>query len=471
MKRFSVNPVEDERIKNHILNDLYEQELRIQVFIPGVIQPLNITGENIVSESMTLKQDTCDGSKFRYGGCIASELSIQLIDTEELSFSSDDLVGSTILVSMRYKYLADTLYPSGSLYPSSELFPGQQLTEKNMAVFRGKIDSAKVDQSNQIIRNIVAYDPISRLFGKEISVPLRSLMKAARTDSPGSGATISAMLSLVFSNENINYEASDFSGYYLDYLNENELNFRNYDFENSKDKISKGELLRDICEICACCGFFRAEENKFRAIRNGEAIIGTEVFEYYETLNAGEKTAKAYDGGFLFPYGGQGVIANADTRTALLTVSNDKYTVTDIDDNNNDNIYSQNYYDLSDNLLCWDYFERVGGGRNLVTISKVFYYFFYFNDVYPSTFAKLPRENNYTPLTATVDGRLWLEPGDYVQFKVIKTNTYGEPIDSNGNVVDDIADAEIKTIQSRVFSRTLTGILALTDNIEAKGEI
>lgn len=466
MKRFSVNPVEDERIKNHILNDLYEQELRIQVFIPGVIQPLNITGENIVSESMTLKQDTCDGSKFRFGGCIASELSIQLIDTEELSFSSDDLVGSTILVSMRYKYLADTLYPSGSLYPSSELFSGQQLTEKNMAVFRGKIDSAKVDQSNQIIRNVVAYDPISRLFGKDISVPLRSLMKAAGPDFSGPGATIPSMLSLVFSNENISYEVSDFN-VDPDLFS---AKFRNYDFENSKDKISKGELLRDICEVCFCCGFFRAEENKFRAIRNGEAIIGTEVFEYYESLNAEEKTAKAYGFGILFPFGGSGSISNSDTKTAVFSIDiGGNYLVTEIDNSNNDLIYSQNYYDMSDNILGWDYRDN-GLQRDMATISKIYSDFFLLNEAV-STFAKLPRENNYTPLTATVDGRLWLEPGDYVQFKVVKTNTYGEPIDSNGNVVDDIADAEIKTIQSRVFSRTLTGILALTDNIEAKGEI
>lgn len=66
----------------------------------------------------------------------------------------------------------------------------------------------------------------------------------------------------------------------------------------------------------------------------------------------------------------------------------------------------------------------------------------------------------YTPFTLSLLGLPFLEPGDYVCFDVIEWST-----DENDNPVQTI-----KTVESIILCRELSGINALTDNYEARYE-
>jgi hypothetical protein len=67
-----------------IINDLIRNELII-TFPDNDAEP--ITEENIAFESMSLKRSICDSEALIFGGCIASEFSIDLINTGSRSFS------------------------------------------------------------------------------------------------------------------------------------------------------------------------------------------------------------------------------------------------------------------------------------------------------------------------------------------------------------------------------------------------
>ena len=75
---------------------------------------------------------------------------------------------------------------------------------------------------------------------------------------------------------------------------------------------------------------------------------------------------------------------------------------------------------------------------------------------------KLIHHKIYKPIEATLDGRLWVEPGDMVQIKYYVT-------DADGNYAYN-ADGtpQTATVTSYVLSRELTGIQALTDKNTAK---
>ena len=71
---------------------------------------------------------------------------------------------------------------------------------------------------------------------------------------------------------------------------------------------------------------------------------------------------------------------------------------------------------------------------------------------------------SYTPLAATLDGRPWVQIGDGLEIESYVT-------DSNGDFVyDNAGQPKKEKVKAYVLSRTLSGIKALTDSIEAKGE-
>lgn len=106
--------------KKQAIENLIENTLTI-IFPDGDFE--DITEANIASESMSLKQSICDESKLRFGGCIASEFDIDLVNSADRTFTAD-LVGKWISVKLTQRFHSgENLLPSEKLFPSVHIFP------------------------------------------------------------------------------------------------------------------------------------------------------------------------------------------------------------------------------------------------------------------------------------------------------------------------------------------------------------
>lgn len=420
-----------ESYKKKIINSLMENTIQIN-FPSGDFAP--ITEDNIVSESMTLKQSICDEEQLRFGGCISSEFKIQVINTEDRTFGTD-LVGKWISVVLTQTFPnGNYLYPKATLYPSNNLFPGEVIANKDWYIFCGYIDSAKVDQNNKNIRNIVAYDFLSILNNLDGTDKLFELWK-----SFPNGCTMRNLLVHCLHYNGVVTVPTNFGTRLnetlnsADYTTVNDYLTMNKSWLENHNKITYGHILRDVCEMLGVFGFIRPNKTygEFNFI---STVVTGEVYDCYESFYAEEYTTKGYSGVQL-------MIGIDSERTSKIMTALSGY----IDDNGN-------YYDLTDNVICWQEKESTE-------------FIHPFNDMYNGriTDKRISETYIYTPITATVDCRLWVEPGDKVIIKTPKTDVYGNYLlDGNGNVITE-------DITSFVFSRTITGIKALTDKIEAKG--
>ena len=132
----------------------------------------------MASESMNLKQAVCDERKLTFGGCIASEFDIDLINSADRAFTTD-LVGKWISVKLTQRFPSgESLLPSANTFPSSGALPGETVTEKEYYLFSGVIDSAKLDRNNRNQRHIVAYDALSLLYDLDATDKLFHLWKS-----------------------------------------------------------------------------------------------------------------------------------------------------------------------------------------------------------------------------------------------------------------------------------------------------
>lgn len=118
-----------------------------------------LPSENIVSESLEIRQSICDSEELQIGGCIPSQLTLDVMNTGDLS-------GKRIIVKIRTRYYSDVLFPSASLYPSTSLYPNaatqpEELSTDDYAVFAGVIFSCN-RTGNRKIRRIVAFDRMYR---------------------------------------------------------------------------------------------------------------------------------------------------------------------------------------------------------------------------------------------------------------------------------------------------------------------
>ena len=137
----------------------------------------DITEKNIASESMSLTQSICDESKLKFGGCIASEFDIDLVNSDDRIFTTD-LVGKWISVKLTQRFPSgEKLLPSAKLFLGTSLLPGETVAAKEYYLFSGIIDSAKLDKNNRNKRHIVAYDALSMLYDIDATNKLFNLWK------------------------------------------------------------------------------------------------------------------------------------------------------------------------------------------------------------------------------------------------------------------------------------------------------
>ena len=446
--------------KNGIINHLIENE--IEISFPDNDEA-TITQANIVSESMTLKQSICDSAELRFGGCIASEFNIKLMNTPERQFSSQ-LVGKWISVKITQHYSDpdELIYPSGSLYPSDSLYPGYALGSQSFYIFSGYIDSAPVDKADKNIFNIVAYDVLAKLYEADATNFLYSFFKTSISGSKSIGFLFSEVLKLS-NNTVMTIPSSDVSTIIDDRYSVNGeqksvstfIPINEYWLER-KDELSFGNLLKNICEVFAAFGFIIPDSGK-GTFTLKKLTGSTEIYGFYEKLETEDFQSSGYTD-FKFSVSGESREGKNVIHGGLTEAVDGAF---------------EKVYDLTENALVLQPYTTTGQGRTstdfdyLVNKSAIGTRLA-LNSAGVGAHRNQCAFSTYQPLSASLDARLWVTVGSPIEILVSKTDVSGNYIDNNGNIITDgtIVKESVKTY---VLSRTITGIQAMTDKIEVKG--
>ena len=443
--------------QNGIINNLIENTIEIYFADDPDPEATKITQSNIVSESMTLKQSVCDSETLTYGGCIASEFNIELLNTADRSFSSA-LTGKWISVKITQHY-ADPdalLYPANNVYPADSLFPGKTTGEKAFWVFSGYIDSAMVNKTDKNVIDVVAYDVFAKLYEEDATNWLYTFLKSSSGIYAGNISNILYHALSIDYNNVLDIAHSNISSvlnerYTAQAANTIVGSFRtiNDSWLSRKDKISFGELIKSICEILAVFGVI--VPNSGKGVFVFKTLSGTaETYAFYESLEAEEYQSTGYTD-FQFNISG-------NDRTGKSTLGGG---ITDAADG-----AVNKAYDFTDNILVMQPYTTSGQGRT----STDFDYLINRSSIGTRLALNAESANHsgqcafsaYTPLTATLDGRLWVTVGSPIEILVNQTDANGDYIITDGQI-------QKESVKTYVLSRTLTGIQALTDDIEVKG--
>lgn len=123
------------------------------------VEDFTLAPSQIVSESMELKQSICDNRELKLGGCIPSQLKLDVMNIGlDSNGNRIDLSGKRIAVIIHLGDDSGDLYPNMALYPSDNLYPNQAGgQQKDYVLFIGQIYSYK-KTSNRKISRIIAYD-------------------------------------------------------------------------------------------------------------------------------------------------------------------------------------------------------------------------------------------------------------------------------------------------------------------------
>lgn len=357
-----------DEVKKQLLNDSLQREIIIS-FPDDDIQ--DITGENIVSESLELTQAICDDKEFVLGGCIAGQFTIKVINVEQ------ELNGKRIKVIMRQSYSKGLLLPSDTLYPSSDLHCGYQTGTVEVPLFCGTINSS-ARQKNRAVKEIIAYDDLYLASQKYVYNYFTSL--AIYSPTTELYVIREHLCNTIL--DNYDYE-SEFIGF-----NDSTKLSLNSELVKSvcKDKTTVAELLSAYCELNACFAIMNGDGKiKFIQLINPQ----TEIIENYSSLDFEEYTTSNINL-IKFKYDKDKYFAYGHTQEK-----------------------KQSWY-ISDNLItscCTDISELVtnfndNSGNNYI-----------FDSLY-----------SYCPFKADVYARWWLECGDKVSIKTGYTDT--ETVDS-----------------------------------------
>lgn len=428
--------------KNKVINNLIYNKIEI-TFPDGDEE--TITEVNIASESMQLKQSICDEESLKFGGCIASEFKIDLINTDDRIFSSE-LTGKWISVKITQYYPGnDELFPSNNLYPSDTAYPGNTVSSQEFHIFSGFIDSAKVNKNDKNMYNIVAYDVMAKLYEWDATNKLHNLWTSFTGGYCIGDLFVIClnhndhMIITMHDNDELNESLALYNG---EQITLRKFKTRNEDWLSNQEKISYGKLLKMLCEMIGMFGTIvpNAGKGVFDCIPLSSS---TEKYDFYEELFAEEYVSTG-------PTSVEISLSGNDRTQKIASFSlEDHAPSTSI----------EKAYDMTDNIVIWQsYSSYINNYNHDIQVM--------FNG---RTGGRIARGkgggvlHKYTPLEATLDGRLWVQPGDAVNIISNKTNVDGSYVyDENGDTITE-------TVSTYVLSRTLTGIQALTDKIQAKG--
>lgn len=134
-----------------VFKDYYDRGKRhrsITITVFKDPEPVMITSEKIVYESLRLTQTLCDEADIRFGGACSSSFEIDL-------FGVEDLTGEYITVTLTESLIVPT-YPSMTTYPG-QAYPGYTPISYSTNIFSGEVYSCRFAK-DKITRHLIAYD-------------------------------------------------------------------------------------------------------------------------------------------------------------------------------------------------------------------------------------------------------------------------------------------------------------------------
>lgn len=403
----------DEQTKSLLLENSIHREIIIRFPNATEGEISEIGSSNIIAESFELKHSICDEKEFVLGGCIAGQLTIQVVGIEQA------LNNKRINVFIRQAYSTGDLLPSNALYPSGDLYPGHQKATIEKQIFSGTIDSS-LRQKNRSVKEIVAYDDMYLMSQTKCAAWFEGYVQytVTKTDTTLRNLIISTLDHFeAATGTDVMKLANESDVFITNGFNDRKVLKMDLDTVKSvvKDNMVVTDLLKAFCEL-----------NSYFAIINPNGkLVFTKLFK--SSISATEK--KPVD----------------EIITAYADLTFEEYTTRPINrirfkynkDKNFDYGHSatrQSWY-VSDNLItscCSDVSEFItafndNNGKNYI-----------FNDLY-----------SYRPFSADAFARWWLEPGDKVAVKTGYNDT--------------------ETIESFVFERTIKGINGMRVTLKAQG--
>lgn len=354
-----------EDIKQKLQTDTLYREIKLVFPDDG----FEITGENIISESFELKNSINDDREFKLGGCIASEMSVQVINVAQ------NLINKKIDVYLKVFYVDKTMFPSSTLYPSSTVYPGINIREVEFQMFSGIVDSCKRDKKNHNIRTIVAFDVLYSA-SKLVLRNLFSEFYLNGNQTPSlynlANASIDAIDNTYTTTRDDNFNR------------DTKLSITDYDLAckiDDKD-LSHVDILKAFCELNSTFGVIDRTGKFDQIILYNSDLEAEEItsyssfsFEEYETADITQIS---------FPYSN-----NKPYDYGTRSNKTSRYIA-------DDNCITKACTDVS--LLIGNFYTSVGGVVN----NRIFY------DVY-----------KYRPMKVVAFNSFWIEPGDKIKVREI----------------------------------------------------
>ena len=395
-------------IKPLLLENSIHREIIIRFPNAAEGEISEIGSSNIIAESFELKHSICDEKEFILGGCIAGQLTIQVVGIEQA------LNNKRINVFIRQTYSTGDLLPSDTLYPSDDLFPGPQKATIETQIFSGTIDSS-LRQKNRSVKEIIAYDDMYLMSQTKCATWFLGYVQYNIIGKD------KILRNLIFSTLD-HFESLTKTDISYDeiLLGFNDLKILKMDYDTVKsvvkDNMVVTDLLKAYCELNAC----------FAIISPKGKIKMVKLYQQKDSFTTDKKPVD-------------------EEITAYADLSFEEYTTRPINrirfkynkDQNYDYGHSatrQSWY-VSDNIItscCSNVGELVTAFNNNNGNNYIF------NDLY-----------SYRPFSADVFARWWLEPGDKVAIKTGYDDT--------------------ETIESFVFERTIKGINGMRVTLKAQG--
>lgn len=153
MIRFDNDAATDAAIKSAIMDAAVEKKLKIE------IDGNEIPAQNIVSDSLRIEQSLMDSQTLKFGGCIASTLTVTLMYIDDFLQQLGGVEGKKIQVWVVVDYMGDALVPSDTLYPSDTLLPGNTVNRLEQLIYTGFVNSMK-RLKKRIQVELTAYDEL-----------------------------------------------------------------------------------------------------------------------------------------------------------------------------------------------------------------------------------------------------------------------------------------------------------------------
>lgn len=366
-----------------------------------------IGSKNIIADSFELKQSICDDGEFTLGGCIAGQLTIQIIGIEQA------LNNKRINVFIRQTYSKGDLLPADFLYPADTLLPGAQTATIEKPIFSGTINSS-LRQKNRAVKEIIAYDDIyimSQIKCKNwfIGYVQHTVTKV--------DTTLRQLVFNALDQVDIAIDRNIPRNILWQFNDGNVLNITSNLAESvASDNMVVTDILKAYCELNACY-----------AVIDPTGRLVTKCL--YNQITSSETDTKSVN---------ESILGYLDLEfEEYVTQPINRIRFSENKNGHFDYGYSankQSWY-VSDNLItkCCSSAQKFvvafsnGKGNNYI-----------FNHLY-----------SYRPFSAEVSGRWWIEPGDKVRIYTGYSDTH--------------------TIESFVFERTIKGINGMKINLKSKG--